>query len=109
MEGEGRGCLAYANIQWKKRLIFGSDKERGERERLVSWFPGYLVPYLYTLIEPLISFKRFFCKNFRSGELASNLKQCFGSGSFCPEPDRTFFPESRSAKNSGSDPENPDP
>ena len=91
----------------KKRLIFGSDKERGERERLVSWFPGYLVPYLYTLIEPLISFKRFFCKNFRSGELASNLKQCFGSGSFCP--DRTFFPESRSAKNSGSDPENPDP
>ena len=40
MEGEGRGCLAYANIQWKKRLIFGSDKERGEREI------GFMVPWL---------------------------------------------------------------
>ena len=26
------------------------------------------------------------------------INQCFGSGFFCPDPDRTFFPESRSAK-----------
>ena len=38
---------------------------------------------------------------------ASSFLQCFGSGSFYPDP--TFFPESGSAKKSGSDPENPDP
>ena len=37
--------------------------------------------------------------------------QCSGFGSFCPDPDLTFLPESGSelGKKSRSDPENPDP
>ena len=42
---------------------------------------------------------------------AQGKNQCSRSGSYCPDPDQTFFPESGpgSAKKSRPDPENPDP